>query len=1174
MASNRIRNIFVSPRGHNAKSCGNASEPCLSLDFAISIARESGENSTQITAAEGNYTLNESYTFTNVENFGLNCGGWKKSSVYAKKPYRRLNGANFKTALDFRYCKNIRFYGVEISSSSGLAVNCFDCGGAVNFTNSVFAENAARSGVEDKFIGNQNEYYVLSGGGVYLGLDPYGSNTVNVTPGEHDSFQHNNTYIFRNCRFVENEAVWLNESKQSDFFNSSELPFSRGGGLAIFFRSNASGCLVDVESCAFIRNRADWGGGLMLVMKEESRRNVFVMAHTLFVSNKGNLAGGGIRIGNFIKGSGRGLNTFSITNCSFEGNKAIWGGGASIFGTTIPDTTKHDLTQFYFNNCHWSENNGTVGAAVAFFLSNQNEDQIGPEIPYHVTLNFSTFQGNRVIPMEQLVTIGEGTLYSVQVPLIFRGNVTFFNNTNSAMALDGSTMEIFGNVFFIKNKGFRGGAIAMYGRSRIVLKKKSYLLFDDNKSDDRGGALYIFAPGPPLVGFYATGINTHICFFGYTDPHADYDDWETRVIFVGNKAAFAGHSVFATTLRNCRRPGESLVNNSVLQWKFVEFRSADGQKTSLTKEVTTEPVKIKFDTDDWLVAPSEVFNASLSLLDEIGNSVVGSVSVKVIPLQHEHPVSLNTSSPLFIANRSISYVKLAGKADTNFSVKLWYMGRVLLTETISNLTLKPCNPGFKAKDDQCVCMDSTDVGVHRCESDGKTFYLTHGYWAGLVKEKFKTHFCPTGYCNITGQYTVEQKYDSGNLCSKNRNQTSVLCGKCNASYSVLFGGEDCSNTCTNWYLLLLIVYGVILLLVVMGVMLINLDFFTGYLNAWVYSYQVMKVITPGGFQFDCFIEFLIGLGNFKFKIGGGICFAAGLDDADKLAIMYVLPTFVLVLVMLLARAVGNHPNWWFSKRVRAPPFRAFCTIFVLCYTDITRISLRILNYAKFDSTFVMYANGNIGYFSQKHIAYGILAILYILIVVIPFPMILLFRSYLTRKLLFVVNLNRWKPIFDALQSCFKDQYRWCAAFYFLCRFVLLAISTLAPPGAVKRAMLETACVLILLIFAFLRPYKEASDVKEEEESYEWINKSDVALLTTLSLIAIFSSAIDSRMSIRTRNGLRIFVRVLAYIPLLVLGMVTYRTVSRWRQKKTLRNELQEPELSVTDETTETDNQPA
>ena len=458
-------------------------------------------------------------------------------------------------------------------------------------------------------------------------------------------------------------------------------------------------------------------------------------------------------------------------------------------------------------------------------------------------------------------------------------------------------------------------------------------------------------------------------------------------------------------------------------------------------------------------------------------------------------------------------------------------------------------------------MNST--GVARCAPDGKTFYINHGYWAGSVNGTFVTHICPTGYCNLSSQYATEHVYISTSICTETRDQKSVLCGDCKPNYSVLFGGERCSNKCSNWYLFLLLLYGLILLGVVMGIMLIDLDFFTGYLNAWLYSYQVMKVITPAGFKFDPFIEFVIGLANFQFKTGtGGVCFAAGLDDVDKLAIMYALPTYVLVLVILLARAVGKHPNWCFSKRVRAAPFRAFCTIFVLCYTDITRISLRILHPAKVGSKIVVYANGNIDFFSGKHIAYGLLAIIYILIVVVPFPLILVFRPSLTRCLFPVLNLNRWKPIFDALQNCFKDRFRWCAAFYFLCRFVLLAITTFLPESAIKRALLESACVVILLTFAFLRPYKEAADVKEDEESYEWINKSDVALLATLSLIAIFSSPIDEGLSTHTRLALKIFIDVLAYIPLMMFAMVAVRIVRKWLEAKRSLNELYEPELSA------------
>lgn len=62
----------------------------------------------------------------------------------------------------------------------------------------------------------------------------------------------------------------------------------------------------------------------------------------------------------------------------------------------------------------------------------------------------------------------------------------------------------------------------------------------------------------------------------------------------------------------------------------MEFRSVDGLKIFLIKEVIIELVKIEFDREDWLVVLSEVFNVFLLLFDEIGNFVVGSINVKVI----------------------------------------------------------------------------------------------------------------------------------------------------------------------------------------------------------------------------------------------------------------------------------------------------------------------------------------------------------------------------------------------------------------------------------------------------------------------------------------------------------------------------------------------------------------
>lgn len=1218
--------IFVSKTGKDSGSCGGKNNSCQTLDFAFARARQTGTNSTQISVAKGDYSLKHSHIFTNVNNFGVvgeganpgdveircgtnvsvsftlseniffegvkleKCGGWHPSSVNSKKPYSGLDGVKFKVALDFRYCRDIRFLNLEISSSPGLGVNCYDVGGVVNLTNCVFSDNTAvndhilTGGSETsdaKGLQTERKEHVFSGGGIYMSLDPYGHNTVNTTPSQHDSYQHNNKFIFKNCSFLRNEAVWINKSEAYDFVDTPELPFNRGGGLAIYFRSNASGCNISIESCLFSSNRAVWGGGLQVEMKEETRNNLLQVKFTRFENNVGFLAGGGARLGSFAKGVQRRLNTFTVNNCSFVNNTAIWGGGASVYGSSIPGKcTDADVSQFLFNGCQLTGNTGTVGSAIGAFLLNNNEDQIGPEIPYHISINDSDFEGNLVIRMEDLVSIGEGALYSVEVPLAFRGNVTFRNNTRTAVALDGATMKIYGRVQFMNNIGLRGGAMAMYGRSKIVFKENSYLLFQGNQCGAKGGALYIDAPGPPLVSFNATGTNTHNCFFTYADPSLDYDDWKTKVVFRANGAPFpfAGNSIYATTLKSCRRAGEGRQNNSVLRWNFIEFRDENGRLTSVKNEVSTDPVDIQYDSTDWDVAPSELFNATLRLVDEIGNSVSGVVNVRIIPYHIPSSVLLHTPSPTFIANGSISYIRLVGEPGEKFSVELSYLGRQVLTETIPNRTIKSCNPGFKLEGSKCVCRDSIDDGISSCKLDGKTFFLKHGYWGGTVNGKFVTHFCPTGYCK-TKLLASERMYNSNAMCNKDRDQKSVLCGECKANHSVLFGGENCSSKCSNWYLLLLLAYGLILLVVVMLIMLIDLDFFTGYLNAWLYSYQVMKVITPDGFKFDAFMEFVIGLANFQLKAGsGGVCFAKGLDDADKLVIMYALPTYVLLLVVLLAKAVGRYPNWCFSKRVKAAPFRALCTIVVLCYTDITRISLRILHPAVVGTKTVVYANGNIDFFTGKHLAYGILAILFIVLFVLPLPTVLLFRPSLTKGLRPILNLNRWKPIFDALQSCFKDQYRWCAAFYFICRFVLLVISTFVPSGPVKRSLLESCCVVILLTIAYLRPYKEAKDVKEDEESYDWINKSDAALLVTLTLIAVFSSPIDSSLDESTWNRLHSFVDAMAYIPLLVVVIVVVRSIRKCRETKRLRD-LDEPELSVSElsdvtESAATQNSPA
>lgn len=206
-------------------------------------------------------------------------------------------------------------------------------------------------------------------------------------------------------------------------------------------------------------------------------------------------------------------------------------------------------------------------------------------------------------------------------------------------------------------------------------------------------------------------------------------------------------------------------------------------------------------------------------------------------------------------------------------------------------------------------------------------------------------------------------------------------------------------------------------------MLIEVDVFTGYLNAWLYSYQVITLIIPGTFAFDGFMSFIIGLANFQLKVGGtGICFTKGLDEADELMITYILPTYILMVVYFTAKAVRRWPNWRYSRKVKSP-FSALCTLFVFCYTNITSISLKILNPVIVGDKVQLFLQGELGFFQGKHIAYGIIAILFILLVVAMVPFLLIFQACVSKYLRRIkINAQNLKPFFDKLQGCFKGKW--------------------------------------------------------------------------------------------------------------------------------------------------------
>ena len=1162
--------LFISPKGNDTPSCGERSDPCQTLDYVYELLLPLGFNSTVLLLDKGKYNLRKSLTFGKVKNFSifgaydesvsnvnveitcepngslafflsenitlqglklLNCGGWQEAAI--SPPVFK-----FKTAIHFVYCRNISMRSVQISGSTGHAANFYEIGGVLEVTDCVFENNTAASepfptqSTDSQETEQKGIRYITSGGGIFLKLNNFSRNRpsfTNVTRAEHETYIHGNRYTFTNCTFLRNEVT--NASVSPDYFKERfDNPFSgQGGGFGISFVGHASNSSVLIQNCTFLANKAPWGGGLMVEFADSSSRNELLVENCVFEGNVGSSAGGGARVGNMLTpGVSVPMNKVRFVNSVFRDNWGQWGGGVSVYGTSIFCKCKHKFNSesiFSFNSCQWRGNKGLVGSAIAAFLFNQNRDHIGPEISFHVEFNNSQVENNQVEIHEKNVRIGEGAIYSMDASIIFRGNTTIRNNSFTALVLDGGTLELHGNVEFVGNRGFRGGAVAMNGNSRIILMKKSTLSFKHNSCSDKGGAMFIQTPGSPQTNSYGvSGHNPNACFLAYEDSWSSFDHWDTRVIFQDNQAPdnSSGHSVFATSLEKCREVGETRLNNSVLDWKFIEYiRTSDKSSIHLNqtdkREVSTNPVDIIYSSGDWSVSPSEVFNAVVQLLDEKNNPVRGIIKVSVMNSskgEDSPSVHLQTSSSLFVADGNISRLKLGGNVGGEFTVVLQYVGRQILQRNILVASLKRCNPGFYLKDGSCVCHEQSE-GVSRCDKNGKTVYVKRGFWAGIVDGNFSTHRCPHGFCNCPrGRDSLlaedECVFIVEEMCAGNREPKSILCGKCKTGFSVVFGHRSCYECGKYGYLVMIPIYLVVIFGVISLAMVFDVDAFTGCLNGCLYFYQVMWPIVGEQFMFrDYFMLFILNLVNFRLWIGTHFCFSSHLDYADKLFFEILIPAFILFAVVALAKLVGRYPNWCFSRRVKAP-FRAICTLTVLCYTGITSACLEILHPAIIGDKTVLYSSGQTEFFRGKHAFYGSIAILFLVFFVVPFPLILMFRPFFTRCLQPVFNLNRFKPIFDVLQSCFKDQHRWFASFYFICRLVLLVIATYVPSGPVRRSLVEVTCITILFIFSYVRPYKRSEQGKEGETSrYVLANRSDALLLWNLSIMAAFSSATEN-----------------------------------------------------------------
>jgi hypothetical protein len=1228
-----FNNIYVNPdAGRDTEGCrtsNSSRSPCQTLNFAF----KHRANFTQyILQPNSTNKLNESVaTFMNLHMLGISGGGAgsvivcdgeetglafvsvsnisftnvtflycsaTRNSTSKKFEDSGFKLYKFKVSLYFYLCENVLMTRVNVSSSpSAAGVVMYDTVGENVIQESIFTNNSVlHSGTECGGGGFAVEFsYCIPG-------DDQCSDSKNYTS------NIGAYYSFLGCNFSHNSASNNGIGKNSTYivpYQSNHQAFGRGGGLSIFVNGAAAQNTIHISRCLFEGNSAQWGGGLFLEFHDQTSNNTVHVSNCTFVGNWCNYTldmgtgGGGARIGHYVYNyyhwnTNEG-NLIEILDTNFSMNLAMYGGGLSI-SPALQNTALGKEAFFKLVRLTFDKNHGKFGAALHIRLFRL----ILQGIPIFLTIKDCSFLSNRVHYAEVLnkshgpYTIGVGAVYINEVPVIFQGKAAFYNNSATALAVVGSPVDFTETqALFLKNDGYRGGAIALLGSTYILIDNKTELLFIDNMAVDKGGAIYNrYIEMDDMV----TNSN---CFIRHVNPFIGPDQWKAVFVFTNNVDLNGHHnnSIHTSSILPCASAGGNgfAKNRSrIFCWEgWSYYNQANLSIIDCQSQISSGVGHISLENSRFRMqaVPGQQFTLPFRVSDDNWNDITQTTAFSAIS-------NVSQSEYLWGGNAAT----LTGEQGTFIDLAFQTLGdRIWHMEYVAELLL--CSPGLKPTNTSCKCTNTYN-GAVLCDPDTLNATIIDHHWMGKIEGQID-HLvggCPPGYCRAVATSLIKLPNSTKDLsryiCSDNRE--GVLCGECVKGHGPAVNSYafDCVN-CTDINLAANIARYVGSVYVPLAALFAALIVFdirltTGPANAFIIYCQVvsstfslnadgqLNKLAVGEHPYEALLQsykFIYGVFNLEFieNLLPPFCLSQNFNTLSVLLLDYGVAFFPLVMIVIVVvclklmeccprsccpvNRLSARCRLW-NRSIKEALLPAFAVFILLSYTKLSLTSSYLVgswnlideNGKKIYPARVYYA-GQLVVSAPKYIHAYLVPALFIFITFVGFtPLLLLFYPLKAIELCLsrIHFLWRFYPIdkvnffLDTFQGCYRNNMRFFPGIYFLFRLAINFVYLFTRSWVQQFMGQQIACVIMITLIAVFRPYNKENNL---------FNYVDTLIFADLAVL----NALSQYMYTSSRNGLPpslstfVLQYILVFLPLVYMLMYILWYVLVGRNKGARKN---------------------
>ena len=497
------------------------------------------------------------------------------------------------------------------------------------------------------------------------------------------------------------------------------------------------------------------------------------------------------------------------------------------------------------------------------------------------------------------------------------------------------------------------------------------------------------------------------------------------------------------------------------------------------------------------------------------------------------------------------------------------------------------------------------VGITKCSVDLFRGLLNKGYWAGcygeLKNETFLTAECPLGYCRSGDTNHPKPFYVLPETCERldsflcgPQNRTGSLCGKCGDNLSVFFHSQrfnchKCDYKYGIFYYILSELVPVTLLF--LCIISFNIHLTSGTWNSVILYAQIidcfqvnsLQLFEPphGILELASIYQFIFGWFNFdffKFDDYLSFCIWDGMTVLDVLAFKYVTTGFALSLLILLilcfrcecwdkcetawkqcqsAIGTSQHRHSWIIHGISAFLVLSYAQCTKVSFQILTNVHLRGKNHEAIKR--VVFLSGDVEYFSLAHLPYAIPALLMLILTTIPPIVLLLYPlknsigshnldrvqqlcSSENIKCWSVISMNKFKPLIDSFQGCFKDRYRYFAGLFFIYRFLMSLSFALSTNAVTLYVTLEVLLIAMLALHAWAQPY--------EQRFYNLLDTFMFANLAIVNALSIYNFYwVNYSSEITNLTVSLAFQTILIYLPILYLLVMCFFLILTGYSKK-------------------------